>query len=86
VALDGYTINQFVTNYKSALDNPSERNPASCLQSLQAIIGHLEHAHQGSTQSSNDISWPHFNTNSPTFQDIENVFVVVGEQKSDSAF
>jgi len=74
VALDGYTINQFVKNYKSALDNPSEPNPASCLQSLQAIIGRLEHAHQGSTQASNDISWPHFNTNSPTFQDIENVF------------
>jgi hypothetical protein len=74
VALDGYTINQFVKNYKSALDNPSEPNPASCLQSLQAIIGRLEHAHQGSTQASNDISWPHFNTNSPTFQDVENVF------------
>jgi hypothetical protein len=74
VALDGYTINQFVTNYKSALDNPSEPNPASCLQSLQAIICRLEYAHQGSTQASNDISWPYFDTNSPTFQDVENVF------------
>ena len=74
VALDAYTINQFVTSYKSAINNTSKPNPASCLQSLQGIIGRLEHAHQGSTQASNDISWPHFDTNSPTFQDVENVF------------